>query len=183
MSKIGRKPIKLEGVQVEVKGQEIHYKGPNHAGVHVLPLFMQALVENGALVLSLKKVERGQNSSWGLHRALIANALAGAHKNFERLIEINGLGFKVQLAGKKMTFSLGFSHKINVDLPDGVSLTVDKTGQKLTFASYDRERLGHVCAQVRSLRPPEPYKGTGVKFANETIFRKSGKAKSTAAGA
>ncbi len=122
------------------------------------------------------EIKRG----WGLHRALLANEIYGAEVGFEKKIEINGLGYKASVSGSKVVFALGYSHKIDLNLPEGVTLEVDKSGQKLTFKGSNKELVGQVCSLVRSLRPPEPYKGTGVKLATETIRRKAGKAKAAA---
>lgn len=180
MSKIGRKPISFGDVQVEIKGQEVHYKGKNHSGVYFLPDFLTTKVENNKLFLSLKEGVKDKNNLWGMHRALLANALNGAAKNFELLVEITGLGYKGTLSGNKITFALGYSHKIDLDLPENIKVSIDKTGQKLTFSSFDKERLGQLCAKVRALRPPEPYKLTGIKVAGEVLRKKAGKAKGSA---
>lgn len=177
MSKIGRMPIKLGNVKVEVKGQEVHYAGKNTTGVHTIPPFMQAEVLDDHLQLSLQSQIWQNNKFWGLHRALLANKIYGAEKDFERKLEIKGLGYKAQIAGNKVTLTLGFSHKIELNLPQGVKLEIDKTGQNLTFSAYDKELLGHVCDKVRSFRPPEPYKGTGIRYADEVVLRKAGKTK------
>ncbi len=182
MSKIGRRPILLGNVKVEIKGQELSFKGSKNSGSYNLPAILQATIEDGALLLTVKPSvhrmkTREQNRIWGLHRALLANTIKGADIGFVRQLKINGLGFKAALAGKNVVFSLGFSHKIDFVLPADVSLEVDKTGQLLTFKSYNRELLGHVCSSVRALRPPEPYKGTGIKYAEEVIVRKAGKTK------
>jgi len=182
MSKIGRKPINLANVQVTVKDNEIHYKGKNHSGVCYLPVNITARVADDKLFIEPKSGVRVGSNVWGLHRALIANALLGAVQNFERNVEINGLGFKAVVTGDKVQFTLGYTHKIFVDLPKEVKLSVDKTGQKLTFSSFDKEKLGQICAFVRSLRPPEPYKGTGIKYAEEIIKKKAGKSKVGAEG-
>ena len=175
MSKIGRKPISFGDVQVEVKGQEVHYKGKNHSGIYFLPDYIAAKVEDKTLLLSL--TDKSKNNFWGMHRALLANTLQGAEKDFEKLIEITGLGYKGILSGNKITFSLGYSHKIDLELPQDVKVEIDKTGQKLKFTSFDKEKVGHICAKVRALRPPEPYKLTGIKVAGEVIRKKAGKAK------
>lgn len=184
MSKIGRKPIDLGNVQVEVKGQEIHFKGPKRSGVHVLPEILTATVKDKKLYITVKDAagmrKNDINEEWGLHRALVANKIRGAGTEFQKKVEIIGLGYKAVAAGKKVTFSLGYSHKIEFDLPEGVSLAIDKTGKELMFSSYDKELLGQTCSKVRSLRVPEPYKGTGIKLATEEIVRKAGKAKAAA---
>jgi large subunit ribosomal protein L6 len=114
---------------------------------------------------------------WGLHRALLANKITGADKKFEKELRIVGLGFKAVAAGSKLQFTLGYSHKIDFELPKEVSIEIDKTGQILMARSADKEVLGHVCSKIRSLRLPEPYKGTGIQYATEKIRRKVGKKK------
>lgn len=178
MSKIGRKPISLAGVNVTINGNEVHYKGPRSAGVYVVPSDLQVAVKNDQLMLTPNTQSRELNRVWGMHRALISNEIKGAAEDFVKIVQINGLGFKAALSGNKIIFSLGYSHKIEYDLPKGVSLEIDKTGQKLTFKSADKELLGHVCSKVRALRPPEPYKGTGIKLLTEVLIRKAGKTKS-----
>jgi large subunit ribosomal protein L6 len=184
MSKIGRRPIALDGVLVEIRGQEVHYKGVKNSGVHILPASLKAECNNNQLTLGLEKkdkyIKREANALWGLHRALLANEIFGARQEFEKQLEIVGLGYKAALLGTKITFSLGYSHKIEFTLPQGVRLSIDKTGKILTFSSCDKHLVGHVCSMVRSLRPPEPYKGTGVKLMMEQIIRKAGKAKASA---
>ncbi len=182
MSKIGRKPIDVGSAKIEIKGQQIHYSGKKSNGVYILPEGMTAKLEGNLLSLAFESAQKSGDSNriWGLHRALLANAIKGSQQEFERTVIITGLGFKAAVAGAKVTFSLGFSHKIDFALPKEVSLEVDKTGQRLVFRSVDRELLGLVCSQVRALRPPEPYKGTGIKFENEVIARKAGKTKASA---
>ena len=184
MSKIGRKPIDIGNVQVEIKGQEVHYKGPKSSGIYVLPDVLTAKIEDKHLVLETRKDVkmplRELNRIWGLHRALLSNKIKGAGHEFEKKIQIIGLGYKAISSGNKLVFSLGYSHKIDFELPKSVSVDIDKTGQNLTFKSSDKELVGHVCSKVKALRLPEPYKGTGIKFADEVIHRKAGKAKASA---
>lgn len=177
MSKIGRKPIDLDNVAVEIKGQDVHFKGPNASGVFVVSDVLKPELVDKKLVLHPAKKTRELNSVWGLNRALLANKIKGASQGFTKEVQITGLGFKAALAGNKVVFTLGYSHKIDYVLPKDVSLEIDKTGQKLTFKSPDKELVGFVCSQVRAFRVPEPYKGTGIKLATETIFRKAGKTK------
>lgn len=183
MSKIGRKSIDLNGVDVKVNGQKVVFKGPNFNGDHELPYYLKAVIENNELAISFKddvskKVQSEYKSFWGLHRALLSNKIAGAKKDFERQLKITGLGFKVQVAGSKLQFTLGYSHKIDLELPQGIKLDVDKTGQVLNFKGAQKDQLGAFCDKVRALRRTEPYKGTGIKFEEEVIIRKAGKAKS-----
>lgn len=178
MSKIGRKPIDIGSVQVEIQGNTVIYKGKRESGQYELPTELKVSLENGKLKI-LSNSDLGDiNRIWGLHRALIANRIKGAESLFEKQLKIVGLGFKAALAGNKLKFALGFSHDIEYVLPDGVTVETDKTGQLLTFKSSDKENLGRVCSAVRSLRKPEPYKGTGIQYVGEVIHRKAGKTKS-----
>lgn len=176
MSKIGKMPIALGNVKVDVKGQDVSYKGQHAAGTYTLPPYLKAEIKDSSLFIT-NEGSRDKKKFWGLHRALMANAIKGAGAEFERNVEITGLGFKAEISGKKVVFTLGYTNKINLTLPDKVSLTVDKTGQRLSFKSADRELLGSVVATVKSFRPTEPYKGTGIKLAGEHIIRKAGKTK------
>jgi len=184
MSKIGRKPIEVGSVQVDIKGQEIHYKGKIHSGVLTLPNELTAEIKDKKLFIVPQKTanarlpQREINRVWGLNRALLSNEIKGASALFEKELIINGLGFKAAVSGQKVVFTLGYSHKIDFELPKAVTLEVDKTGQKLMFKSFDKFLVGHVCSMVKALRPPEPYKGTGIRIANEVIARKAGKTKS-----
>lgn len=181
MSKIGRKPIKLDGVTVDIKGQDVHYKGQKDSGIYHLSPELSARVEDAHLYIVPAKDNIGMsqkqvsnvNRAWGLNRALLANKLGGAAQEFEKMLEINGLGYKATLAGKKVVLVLGYSHKIEKDIPDGISMEVDKAGQKVKVRSSDRNLLGQFCSDIRALKEPEPYKGKGIKLQNEVIFRKA----------
>jgi len=183
MSKIGRKPIDISGVTVEVKGQNIHFKGPKASGVYVLPELLYAQIVDDKLTLLPNKAVadkwkvRDVNREWGLHRALLANAIMGAKKEFEKIVEITGLGYKATQSGNKLVFTIGYSHKIDFELPKGIAVAIDRTGQKLTVSSTDKEALGLVASKICALRRPEPYKGTGIKLSTERIIRKASKGK------
>ena len=183
MSKIGRKPISFSSAKVQVNGNSVTIAGAKAKFVHELPNTLVATLKDKNLILSLAKDEKTSKENkmdWGLHRALLANKIKGVETGFEQVMKIVGLGFKAQLAGKKLTFTLGYTHKIDLDLPEGVTVEVDKTGQLLTFKSHDKFVLGNVCDMVRSFREPEPYKGTGVMRVDEVITRKAGKTKASA---
>ena len=182
MSKIGRKFIVTDGVDVAIKDSVIHYKGKANAGTYELPSNLAARLEEGrlyvipAMVVNTKEgLPSSLKEAWGLHRALLASRIAGAAAPFERPIKIVGLGYKAIAKGDQLEFSLGYSHKILFPLPKGVTVAIDKTGQKLLLSSSDRELVGHVASQMRALRRPEPYKGTGVLYDGEKIRRKAGK--------
>jgi large subunit ribosomal protein L6 len=181
MSKIGRKPIELKDIQVEVKGQDVHFKGKKSSGVFTLPDEFKGVIQDNKLIVALKdknEMNHKVNALWGMSRALLANKIIGSEQPFEKQLQINGLGFKAAMSGKKLDFTLGYTHKISLDIPQDVTVEIDKTGQLLTLRSPNKELLGAVCDNIRSFRPPEPYKGTGIKLAKETIRRKAGKAKS-----
>lgn len=180
MSKIGRRPIQVGDVHVEIVGNEIRYKGKAASGVHQLPGSLKVEFADQALKLMPVDKNANVNLDWGMHRAVLANKIHGAAKPFERQLRIVGLGYKAVISGSKMQMSLGFSHKIDVVIPAGVTVESDKTGQLLTFKSTDRALLGHICSYVRDLKPPEPYKGTGIQYTDEIIKRKAGKAKAAA---
>lgn len=179
MSKIGRRPIDIGNTKVEIKGNNVYYKGKLAEGVHELPLDLKAELKDNKLYISPNvndiKDLKNINMFWGLHRALIANKVYGSDKGFEKILRINGLGFKAMLSGSKIQFSLGYSHKIDFELPKEVKVEIDKTGQLMTFKSAYKDILGLVCSNIRALRPPEPYKGTGIKYETEIILRKVGK--------
>ena len=177
MSKVGRMPISFSSAKIEIKDGEIFINGPKAKFVHQLPKEIEAALVGNTLVLTLKNVTKKSNALWGLHRALLANKVQGVQTGFEKKVKIVGLGYKAQLSGKKMVFTLGYSHKIDFDLPQDVDVDVDRTGQNLVFKSSDKLALGNVCDAVRSLRPPEPYKGTGIMLEGERIIRKAGKTK------
>lgn len=177
MSKIGRQPIALGDVKVEIKGNEIHFTGKNNSGVHEVSELLKPVVEDGFLRLEAAKKTRDLNRVWGLHRALVANKISGAAKPFEKQVQITGLGYKAIAKGQQIEFSLGYSHKINFDLPQDVTVQIDKSGQLLTLQSYNKELVGKVSGELRKLRPTEPYKGTGVRLTTDRVIRKAGKAK------
>jgi len=183
MSKIGRKPIPFTSAQVTVNGSTVNIKGAKVSFIHELPQDVRATMTDKTITLDVvDRTSREQKVQWGLHRAMLANKIQGVEKGFEKKLTIVGLGFKAQIAGtQKMTFSLGFTHKIEYDLPVGVVVEIDKTGQSLLFKSADKFLLGNVCDIIRSFRPPEPYKGTGIIREGEIVRRKAGKSKASGA--
>ncbi len=178
MSRIGRKPIEIpKGVQVSITNDRVSVKGPKgslslarHAAVEV----KQAKEEGKDVVVFERKGNLGpERAAHGLMRALVNNMFEGVTKGFEKQLEINGVGYKAEIKGQKITLSLGYSHPIEYQLPDGVSAKTDKN--LLILSGIDRQVLGGAAANIRGFRPPEPYKGKGIKYVNETILRKAGK--------
>jgi large subunit ribosomal protein L6 len=174
MSRIGKKPITIPGgVQVTLKDTLVAVKGPKGELKKAVPEGVSVKVEKTAVNVARAGDEPAIRARHGLVRALINNMIEGVTKGFERKLEINGVGYKAEVAGDKLNLSLGFSHPIAYPLPKGISAKVEKN--LLTLAGIDRELLGQTAAKVRSFRPPEPYKGKGVKYLEETIKRKVGK--------
>lgn len=178
MSKVGRRSISTANVKVDIDGQNIHYKGSQAQGTHVLPACLKATLENDQLAIMLTHPEDKKNNNfWGLHRALLFNKITGSREKFKKEVKIVGLGFKAVAQGKEIVFSLGYSHKINFELPENVTVDIDKTGQNIVVSSFDKFLAGDFAQKIRALRMPEPYKGTGIRFANQVIIRKAGKTK------
>lgn len=180
MSKIGRKPILLDGIIITINNNIVNYQGKESSGNYVIPEEFNIIHENNSITLFPKdayKNKKDINMVWGLHRALLNNALLGSTKLFERQLKIEGLGFKADQQGNNITFSLGFSHKINYTIPIGVSIEIDKTKQNIILRSTQKDLVGHVASIIRSFRPVEPYKGKGISYSDEVIIRKAGKTK------
>jgi len=175
MSRIGKKPIPIpKGVEVKLQGDVIKVKGPKgqlERGIHPK---VRVNIDSDHIVVSTADPTREARAYHGLFRALVANMVTGVTKGFERVLEIVGVGYRGELKGKTATFHLGYSHPINFELPDGIEAKIDKT--KVTLNSIDKELLGKTAAKIRSFREPEPYKGKGIKYADEIIRRKAGKA-------
>jgi len=180
MSKIGRKPIDVSKVTINVQGNAIAIKGPKAELKHELPACLVAHVdqETKKIVLSVTENTRQNRMLWGMHRAVLANKIKGAGTGLEQKVKLVGLGFKGQVVGSKIVFTVGYSHKVEVEIPKGITLELDKTGQLITVRGADRFVIGNLCDAMRSVRPPEPYKGTGIMLDDEVIIRKAGKTKS-----
>ena len=174
MSRIGRKPLEVpKGVQVSITKDSVSVKGPK--GTLNLPRHKDIEIkqEGAELVFARNKDEGPVRAAHGLMRALVGNMLTGVTQGFERKLEINGVGYKAEIKGSNITLSLGYSHPIEFKLPEGITAKVDKN--MLILTGIDRQALGAAAAKIRSFRAPEPYKGKGVKYIEETITRKAGK--------
>lgn len=182
MSRVGRLPVKIpDGVSVEVAADAIAVKGPKGASSVPVPAAVKVEEKDGTLVVSREGDERQNRALHGLTRKLLENACVGVSTGFSRTLEISGVGYRADLKGDVIHFSLGYSHPILYQLPEGVTAKIDRQ-VVVTIEGPDRQVLGQAAAQIRKLRPPEPYKGKGIKYAEETIRRKSGKAAGAAGG-
>ena len=174
MSRLGRKPIELpKGVTVNVASDTVAVKGPKGELKRKVPAGITVKVAGSQVTVSRGGDEREERAKHGLVRALVANMVKGVSEPFERKLEINGVGYRAEVAGSKMTLLLGYSHPINYDLPKGVAAKIEKN--VITLSSIDREILGETAAKIRGFRAPEPYKGKGIKYLEEHIRRKVGK--------
>jgi large subunit ribosomal protein L6 len=175
ISRIGKQPIKIpSGVKVSVNGQKVSVEGPKGKLEHVL-VQASASVEGEAILVKQDDGSKNGKAMHGLARALLSNMVEGVSKGFTRVLEINGVGYRAELKGQKLEMNLGFSHPVVYELPKGVSAQVEKL-TTINLASSDKQLLGQVAAKIRGFRPPEPYKGKGVKYSDEHIIRKVGKA-------
>ena len=177
MSRVGKKVVAIPaGVTANVEGQTVKVKGPKGALQLVLHGDVGAKVEAGGIKVDPRNETKLARALWGTSRALVANLMTGVTKGFERKLEITGVGYRAALQGKNLQVQLGYSHDIVYPIPEGITIAVPKPTE-VVVTGIDGQKVGHVAAEIRSFRKPEPYKGKGVKYAGEYIFRKEGKKK------
>ncbi|WP_336487230.1 50S ribosomal protein L6 [Methylobacterium nigriterrae] len=177
MSRVGKKPVSVpSGVTATVNGQTVKMKGSKGELQFVVPSLVNVALDNGAITVEPKNQSKEARSLWGTSRAQVANLVEGVSKGFEKRLEITGVGYRAAMAGKALKLSLGYSHDIEYEIPAGITITTPKPTE-IVVAGIDRQRVGQVAAEIRDYRGPEPYKGKGVKYAGEFIFRKEGKKK------
>jgi len=177
MSRVGKKPVAIpSGVNASVEGQTVKVKGPKGALAVVLHGDVAAKVEKGEVKVDPRGETKRARAMWGTYRSLLENVMTGVTKGFERKLEISGVGYRAALQGKNLQVQLGYSHDIVYPIPEGITIQVPKPTE-IVISGIDGQKVGHVAAEIRSFRKPEPYKGKGVKYANEFIFRKEGKKK------
>ncbi len=176
MSRIGRKPIAIPaGVEVKVNGNEVSVKGPKGQLVNTFHQDMAIAVEGNEIVVTRPSDVKEHRSLHGLTRTLIANMVEGVTNGFSKQLEVNGVGYRVQKQGKNLVMNLGFSHQVIVPEIDGITIDVPNPNQ-IIVSGADKQVVGQIAAEIREKRPPEPYKGKGIKYAGEYIRRKEGKA-------
>jgi large subunit ribosomal protein L6 len=177
MSRIGSRAVKVpSGVTANVEGQTVKVKGPKGAMQLALLDDVTVKMEDGAIRVDPRDESKRSRSIWGTARTLVANLVTGVSQGFERKLEITGVGFRASVQGKQLNLQLGFSHDVNFPIPEGITITTPKPTE-IVITGTDKQKVGHVAAVIRSYRPPEPYKGKGVKYAGEYILRKEGKKK------
>jgi len=179
MSKIGKINIAIpEKVKVLLSGNDINIEGPLGKKKLRIDLEMFDLNINDGKEVSIKPKKIDQNSKrlWGMNRSLINNAIIGASSGYEKILELSGVGFRAALKGKELNLQLGFSHDINFNIPEGIKIVVEKQ-TAIKISGSDKQQVGMVASQIKSIRPPEPYKGKGIKEKGQYILRKEGKKK------
>jgi large subunit ribosomal protein L6 len=177
MSRIGKKPVAVpSGITANVEGQTVKIKGPKGALQVVLHDDVEVKLDGGQIKVDPRFETKRARSQWGTSRTLIANLIAGVTKGFEQRLEINGVGYRASVQGKNLQIALGYSHDIVYPIPEGITIATPRPVE-IVITGSDRQQVGQVAAEIRDYRPPEPYKGKGIKYAGERIFRKEGKKK------
>src|SRR5881275_1296139 len=177
MSRIGKHPVAIpQGVEVQLSGQTLTVKGRLGALTTTVSGEVAATVENGAVTITPGSETKRARALWGTTRALVNNMVTGVANGFTRNLEINGVGYRAAVQGSNLNLQLGYSHDINYPIPPDVRITTERP-TAITVSGADRQRVGQVASEIRAFRPPEPYKGKGIKYADETVRRKEGKKK------
>jgi large subunit ribosomal protein L6 len=177
MSRVGKKPVPVPaGVTAKVDGQSVSVKGAKGELRFVVPTDVVVKMDAGAIKVDPRDESKRARAMWGMSRAMINNLVVGVTKGYEKKLEITGVGYRAAIAGKNLQLALGFSHDVNYPVPAGVTITTPKPTE-IVVAGADKRQVGQVAAEIRAYRGPEPYKGKGVKYEGEFIFRKEGKKK------
>jgi large subunit ribosomal protein L6 len=177
MSRIGKKAVAIpSGVTADIQGQTVKVKGPKGALQLVLHDDVVVKMDNGAIKVDPRSESKRARSQWGTSRTLVANLVTGVSKGFEEKLEITGVGYRAAVQGKNLQLQLGYSHDVVYPIPEGIAIVTPRPVE-IVITGIDKQRVGQVAAEIRDFRPPEPYKGKGVRYAGEYIFRKEGKKK------
>ncbi len=177
MSRIGKQPIPLpDRVEVDIRGSQITVKGPKGELSRSFHPDIQIRLEDGTLHVQRPTDQRQHRAMHGLTRALLANMVTGVSEGFSKVLEIEGTGYRAEMQGEKLILFLGYSHPIEFPPPEGISFEVPRGGRSITVSGSDKELVGEIAARIRRQRPPEPYKGKGVRYRGERVRRKAGKA-------
>jgi large subunit ribosomal protein L6 len=177
MSRIGKKPVTVPGgVTAQVNGQEIKIKGPKGELSHVLVDDIIAKLNKGEIEIAMREDTKTARAMWGMSRTMVANLIAGVTEGFTKRLEITGVGYRAALQGQNLQLQLGYSHDVTYPIPQGIQIACARPTE-IVITGIDKQKVGQVAAEIRSYRPPEPYKGKGIKYAGEFILRKEGKKK------
>jgi len=174
MSRVGKKPIEIpEGVDLKIEGQTVIVKGPKGELKKEFPSVLKIEIEDKKIFVKTQSELKEMKALWGTSRAILANMVKGVKEGFEKKLEIEGLGYRANLEGNNLVLFLGFSHPVKFACPEGIKFLVEKN--IITVSGIDKELVGKVAAEIRKIKPPEPYKGKGIKYLGEIIRRKMGK--------
>jgi len=176
MSRIGKKPIAVSGVTVTLEGQSVTIKGPKGQLSWKVPEEVAITHEDGQLTLVPREDNQRSRAMWGLSRTLVSNMVDGTTKGYEEVLELVGVGYRAAMKGANLSLQLGFSHDVDIPAPAGVAFAVPKQTE-IRISGVDKQAVGEIAAKIRRIRPPEPYKGKGVRYAGEKVRRKEGKKK------
>ena len=176
MSRIGRLPVTIPaGVTVDIQGNNVMVKGAKGELARVFDPEMDIKMEDGRVVVTRPSDQRRHRAVHGLTRALLNNMVLGVSQGFTRVLDIQGVGYRAEVQGQNLVLHVGYSHPVVMEPPEGISFAVDKTGRTLTVLGIDKEMVGEIAARIRRVRPPEPYKGKGIRYMGERVRRKAGK--------
>jgi large subunit ribosomal protein L6 len=177
MSRTGAKAVPIpDGVNAAIEGQLVSVKGPKGELSIVLEKDVEASMTDDGIKMMPRNESKQARSLWGLSRSLVANLVDGVSKGFEKKLEIQGVGYRAQIQGKQLTLQLGLSHDVKYEIPDGIEVKCPSQTE-IIISGIDKQKVGQVAAVIRQYKPPEPYKGKGIRYADEYVFRKEGKKK------
>ncbi len=177
MSRVGRMPVVIPaGVQVNINGSNVDVKGPKGEMKRTFSPLIGIAMENGQVVITRKSDQPAERALHGTTRAVLANMINGVSAGFERILEIEGVGYRAEMNGANLVLHMGYSHPVEMEPPSGISFDVDQKARQVFVRGFDKEAVGQVAANVRNVRPPEPYHGKGLHYLGEKIRRKAGKA-------
>jgi len=176
MSRVGRMAVHIPPkVEVEIKENTVRVKGPNGQLEYAFPAGVSFSREDGTIIVSRQSEDKASRSLHGTTRAILNNMVVGVSQGFERILEVNGVGYRAEVSGKNLMLYVGYSHPVEMPPPDGISFETDARTRQIKVKGFDRQLVGQVAANIREVRPPEPYQGKGIKYIEERIRRKAGK--------
>ena len=177
MSRVGRLPIELpKGVDVEIKGTHVRVKGPKGELSHTFPPVIEIALEDGQVSVTCSSEEQFNRAMHGTTRAVINNMVVGVSEGFEKFLEIHGVGYRAEMTGTTMVLNVGYSHSVEIVPPAGITFEVLERNNLIRVSGYDKQVVGQISAEIRKVRPPEPFKGKGIRYRGEYVRRKAGKA-------
>lgn len=177
MSRIGKMPVKIpSGVDVKINNTSLRIKGPKGELAHTFPPVVRIEQEDNQITITPTSEEQFSRAMHGTARAVINNMVVGVSEGFMKELEIVGVGYRAELQGKTLVLSVGFSHTVEIPPPDGISYELDDRGREIKVIGFDKQVVGQISAEIRKVRPPEPYKGKGIRYKGEYVRRKAGKA-------